>query len=393
MALPYSKPYWFPDGTLAANVTARVFLENTNVLAPLWADAAETIPLANPLQTDGAGVLSFFASMGEYWVYIDSETFKIALPDIDLNEPQAISTGTATGVIYGGQMSGLGTNTVNFAAMNGYVVDYVTNPAQPTVTVVNMPAQSHVLAGVELTRTVNWWLCSSTGVITSQATRPTDAQRRTHIQLGVTGSTIGPGILFNVQSVPVILRQPHEQLADLYYGLGPFSTSGNLMAPNGANLFFSKSVGEMFAASFSYATTPQSPHRVVSPAETPVTFRNSTQLAGSQGPLTTTVDVANYDVGGVVTPVPGGANTATIQRVWLFGTGIAGAQIALQYGQSFYASLSAALDNVGAGTFVTNPDYVGIATLLGYIVSIKSATALNNPAQAVFVQAGKFAAP
>jgi hypothetical protein len=411
----YTDTYWFPSGLLAANVQAVVFPSNSNAPAALFADAAGTIPIANPLPTDGVGVLTFYAAAGDYWIHIDTETFAVTLPtpgpgpflplsggtvtgQLNLvsgnfigNVAKSLAAGLSTGLLSGAQMTGVGTSTVTFAAGIGVIVDWSSSPTDPSVQYVTIPATVHPLAGVELTRIVNWWMVDAAGVITSQASRPTDAERRTKIQLGVTASVIGPGTLFNVQTTPVVDQQPAEQFADLVYGLGPFSKSGNQVSANGANLMIDKSAGELFAASFGYQVTPDSPNHVVSPAESPMTFRYSTRLAGSQGPLTTAFDPANYDVAGVITPVPGGANTSTIQRVYLFGTGVATAQLALQYGQSFYASLAAALDNIGAGTFVENPDYLGIAVLVGYIVSVKSATALNNPAQAVFVRAGKFA--
>ncbi len=417
VAVLYTDTYWYPDGVLAANVPAQVFPLNSNAFAPLWADAAQTIPIANPTTTNGAGVLTFYAVAGDYWVHLDTETFMVTIPaapagpflplsggtvtgnlglvtgSVNVDVAQALTTVLSTGVISGGNMTGLGTSTLTFAPMVGYVVDVDTNPAVPVVTRVNMAGQVHPLAGVELTRTVNWWSCDVAGVITSQGTRPTDAQRRDKIQLGVTGSVIGPGTLFNVQTTPAIIRQPLQQLNDLYYALGPFSVLGNTVSANGVNLNINKSVGELFAPNFSYTTTPKDPAHVVSPLESPITFRYSTLLPSSQGPLTITYDAGHYDVGGVITPIPGGANTSTIQRVFLFGTGIAGAQVALQYGQSFYASLSTALAAVGSGTFTPNPDYQGIGTLIGYVVATKSATNLSDPSQAVFVAAGKFAVP
>lgn len=418
MVLPqYSDTYWFPNGALAVNTPAVVFPINSNAPASLFSDAAGTIPLPNPLPTDAFGVLTFYAAAGSYWIHIDTESFDVTIPpppsgpflplsggtvtgnlglvtgNVNVDVAQALSASVSTGVIYGGQMTGVGTSTVTFAAMKGYIVDYVSNPANPTVQLVNMPLTVHPLAGAELTRTVNWWMCDAAGVVTSQPARPTDAERRTKIQIGVTGSVIGPGTLFNVQTTPVVLQQQAEQFADLLYALGPFSKQGNIVSANGANLLMNKSSGEVFAASFAYPTTPASPNHVVSPAETPMMFRYSTRVSGSQGPLTTTFDPANYDVGGVITPVPGGANTSTITRVYLFGTGTATAQLALQYGQNFYSSLTAGVDAIGAGTFIENPDYFGIGILIGYIVAVKSATALNNPAQAVFVRAGKFAVP
>lgn len=75
----YNKLVWFPSGALALNVPARVFPENSNVLAPLWTDATGTVPLANPVSTSGAGVLTFWAEEGDYWVHMDSESILITV--------------------------------------------------------------------------------------------------------------------------------------------------------------------------------------------------------------------------------------------------------------------------------------------------------------------------
>jgi hypothetical protein len=75
----YSKLFWFPSGALAVSIPARVFEHETNTFATLWADAAGTTPLANPLPTSAAGRLEFWVEEGEYWVHIDSESFEIAV--------------------------------------------------------------------------------------------------------------------------------------------------------------------------------------------------------------------------------------------------------------------------------------------------------------------------
>lgn len=75
----YSELFWFPSGALATDVPARVFQHATNTLAPLYADAGGTTPLANPVRTSAAGRLEFWAEEGSYWVHIDSEAFEIAV--------------------------------------------------------------------------------------------------------------------------------------------------------------------------------------------------------------------------------------------------------------------------------------------------------------------------
>src|SRR3546814_20276182 len=71
----YSKRFWFPNGVLATNISARVFPEGSNGLAALFTDATGTVPLANPTTTSGTGFLTFWAESGNYWIHLDTEAF------------------------------------------------------------------------------------------------------------------------------------------------------------------------------------------------------------------------------------------------------------------------------------------------------------------------------
>lgn len=75
----YSKLLWFPSGELARNFPARVFPENSNVLASLFTDATGITPLANPVNTTGSGELVFWAEEGQYWIHSDSESFLVTV--------------------------------------------------------------------------------------------------------------------------------------------------------------------------------------------------------------------------------------------------------------------------------------------------------------------------
>lgn len=79
MANLYQDLYWYPNGSLATFVNARVFPRHSNALAVLWQDAAETIPQVNPVPTDGNGVLTFYADPGDYWIHVGLETFPITI--------------------------------------------------------------------------------------------------------------------------------------------------------------------------------------------------------------------------------------------------------------------------------------------------------------------------
>ena len=127
-------------------------------------------------------------------------------------------------------------------------------------------------------------------------------------------------------------------------------------------------------------------------AQTPAQFRRATSTTTVFPLPVTTIDPANYDVGGVITPVPGGANVSTIQRVFVFAQDSAADQLVVQYGQRTYSSLTAAVAGIGVEPYVVNPAFVG--SLVGWIAVIKSATDLSDPSQATFVPAiSKFARP
>jgi len=380
----YQKIYWFPDGTLAANLPARVFPENSNILAPLYSDITGT-PLANPVFTDGVGELTFWAEEGKYWVHIDTEAFAI---DVGMSEEEADLT---TGVASGGELNiSLTPNAIDIEPVVGYVVDNTQLLSSvPSIVKVDEPAVTVPLDAAALLRSITWWMYDSAGAIVQQATIPTPEQRRSHIVLGVSFYDTGLGQVIEVQTLPVILAQPVNQLADLMDAIKPFTLSGNLVTPNGANRSFDKSAGVLFARAsnhFAAGVLTENPHESPSPVQTPAVFRQILRTASTPTPPPVTViDPTRYDNNGVLTLVPGGTNTSTIQRVWLFPTNVTTAQIAVQYGQQTYSSLAAAVAAIGKEPFVAAP-VTAVGALIGYIAVIRTATNLSDPAQATFVK-------
>lgn len=387
----YTDTFWFPTGALAANIAARVFQKNSSTFAALFTDATGTVPLANPTATNGAGVLTFWAESGDYWVHLDSETFGIT---VGMTQEQA---DLSTGVASGGELSvnALNPAAVDISAVDGYVVDYLAGTqAEPVITRVKTPAQTVALDAAALLRTLTWWLMDSAGTVIQQAPRPTNTQRRTHLMLGVTAQD--GGVIFVDQSLPTILPQQANQLADLMDALGPFSVSGNLITPNGANLMINHSAGQLFSRAANHLAGPvltNDPHIHPTLAQAPAQYRYITATAPSFGPLVNTVDVANFDSGGVITPIGGGAGASSIHRVWLFATATAAAQLAIQYGQATYSSLTNAVDAMGQTGHVVNPLITSSGTLIAHIVATRSATNLSDTAQCRIFSAGKFTTP
>lgn len=309
---------------------------------------------------------------------------------------QLLSTALSTGVTSGGVLSiNANPTLLDISALTGWIIDYNSSApysaTNPDITHISLPAQVGLALTGPPTQTTTWWLVDSAGTIIQQAANPSATQRRTHLVLGATAQF--GGTIFIVQTLPVVQSQPTNQMADLMDALGPFSKSGNTVSPNGANLMINKSTGTMFARAFSQTPAHLDPHNATLAAQTPVSARRATATAVLPT-LETLIDVANYDPGGlgVVTPVGGGANTATNFRVWGFASSGVTDQMAVQYGQNTYSSLVLAADSLGTGTFVPNPLFVD-GTVLGWISVIRTATNLSDPNQAIFTKASKFATP
>lgn len=392
----YRDSYWFPNGILAANVEARVFPLSSSVFAQLWTDVTGTTPLPNPLSTNGAGVLEFWAEEGEYWIHIDTETFRIQVgsPVVDLFE--VASATLSTGVLWGGSMVVNAGNplAVDVDALVGYVVDVLTDPVRPTIRRVSAPAQTVVLDAAAQARTLTWFVMDANGVLTQQAARPGNVQSRTHIVLGIVAQAAGA--IYEIEAQPVILAQPGNQYFDLVESLRPFNILGNIVSPNGANLMLNVSAGTAYARAFNHflnGVLTNNPHVVNSVGQSPAQWRYSLRNTTVFPPLTNLVDRTNYDLNGVLTPVGGGANTSTVQRVWHFPTTIPANEFAIQYGQNTYSSLSNAINAIGSGTFVPHPELSAAGVLVAYIAVTRTATNLSDPTQAMIITPGKFALP
>jgi hypothetical protein len=312
----------------------------------------------------------------------------------DLDVAQLLTIGLSTSIISGGELTPNADPTkIDISATTGYIITYNSSaqlsPTNPTVTFVSMPAQVGITPAFA---PLGFYLVDSAGALIQQATPSTPTQRRTHLFIGVTASVAG--VIIVDQSLPVIPSQVNNQLVDLMNELGPFSTSGNTLSANGVNLTFNKTAGGIFARAFSQVPTSQDPHNAVLSAQTPVQFRSITANPAFFGPLTSVLDVANYDPSGlgVITPVGGGANTSTNFRVVGFANNTVTEQILVQYGQNTYSSLANAVAGLGSGNFIPNVALTAGA-LLGWISVTRTATDLSNPAQAVFTKASKFATP
>lgn len=307
-----------------------------------------------------------------------------------------LSTAVSTGLTSGGAITINAGNPalIDISAATGWIVNYnstgTLGPANPTITYVTYAGQTGL---APLPGQTTYWFLTSAGTITNQATPPTRPQTRTSIFLGATVQF--GGIVVAFRNLPMVQSQPGAQLVDLMASLGAFNvtSTANTISPNGVNRMINTNGGDLFIRSYGVNFgTYLNPHVTTLSAQTPATFRYATATAVI-APFVNNIDVANYDPNGagIVTPIGGGANTSTIHRVFIAGAPSVNEQIIIQYGQTAHASISAAIDAIGRGTYIVNPLFTGALT--GYIIATRTAVNLSDPAQAVLIHAGRFAAP
>ncbi|QNR51975.1 tailspike protein [Streptomyces phage phiRKBJ001] len=309
--------------------------------------------------------------------------------DDTINEELFAQLGLSTGVLIGGELNvNPGDNTmVDIGDTYGVIVNYVDTPSAPTITKVTYAADTVTITN--LSEPITWLLIDSTGTLSQQTTRPTNTQRRTHLVLG--GVLVAGGGIIQDQSLPNYPPQMLNQLYDLMDALGPFNVSGNLLTPAGANLQLAKTAGTVFNRGFNHyagSTLTRDPHISSTAAQNPVTMRYVTQVPAAPVATVTVVDPTKYDVAGTITTVPGGSGVSTIQRVYITPLNSVSAQVVIQYGQTAYANLDAAIAAIGNQSFVRNPNLAD-ATLLGYVVAKKSCTNLSTTADARVIQAAR----
>ena len=82
--IKYAQYITYPDGNPAAEVMQTVFLLGGNVAVPMFGDKAGTLPLGNPLTTDGDGLLEFYAAPGSFITELAGQIFHFL---VDAAEP------------------------------------------------------------------------------------------------------------------------------------------------------------------------------------------------------------------------------------------------------------------------------------------------------------------
>lgn len=336
------------------------------------------------------GVWRFLAPLAgwQVWVIDESKFYRFngtVWSEVPTAPAGAGGEGASTGVVSGLTLSiGTPNTTISIAAGIMRHVDY-TVPDVPVSTNYPIAAINNLAISGIGTRPETYIGIDKTGAVLQSANPLTEAQLKTYAQVGVAVHTN----LTNVNAVNVtpnsVLAIGNQFQAFLKQVMGNLNLEGNVVSANGANLNINKSAGILWGLGLGgTAGLLNAPNTVATGAATPQTFRYRNQT-GETGGDVTLIDPTTYDVAGVTTAVPGATNF-TVQRVYIFPSGL----VRIQRGQAVYATKEEALNGITSEAFVAESNIRRNGTAIGFIVVRKNATALNNTAECEFRNAGKF---
>lgn len=295
----------------------------------------------------------------------------------------------STGVLAGGALTINAGNNTRFdmsAAVLGFV-DY-TNPAAPVRTILTVgPLTAQTVPGIG-SALATYVGINAAGTVVQQATPFTNTQRRT---IAFLGALIHSNMtnLNATNSIVATIRSGISQLHDLMSALGPLNIDGNVFSPNGANLQLDRSAGRIFKFGSNFQASVNDPHVVGLSAATALTFRYRLST-GAEFADRTTIDPLQYESSpGTLSTVPLLLTPVSVQRITIFQTGLC----RIQYGQAVYSSIAAAQLALQTDPFTTESNIAENGVFRAFLIVNRGATALNNPAAALFVPISKFGAP
>ena len=320
---------------------------------------------------------------------------------VDRRIPEAGLMAASTGLMEGGKLifgtpngsplTGSPPTTTLFTIEpgSGVVVDNYTDPQHPTYTNVSWTDEyidQSITSIAVADRT--FVAIDSTGAILQQTTDFTPAEHRDIIHIGTIGHANRTNVVA-IRSNPHAAFDVNNRLGDLAEALGAFNISGNIYTYNGTNLNIDKSAGESYRLGNNFHISKASPDISSSASETALSFiyayRND--IAGTTWTLeaaTTAINPQQYDLDGTLTTLGGGK--WSVQTIKYFPGG-AGTRI--EYGQVQYDNEQAALEAIPLPSHVHNSAFIeGI--IRGYLIVKKDNTELDDPTEAIFIEASAF---
>ena len=297
----------------------------------------------------------------------------------------ALINNLSTGICHGGILSinGLDNTKFDISAGHGQIVDN-SDCENPIITKVSWSAKVGLIDTYRLTDPETFIAIDVNGIVIQETEWFDNEDKRDYIILGTVGHP-DLGIIEYVIPETVLAVDTNLQFECFCEALGAFNIEGNDYLANGANLKLNKSAGKTFDSGTNYANSQVHPSIVTTNAETEIDIiYNFTLLGAEWSDLTVSVVNPNqYDTLNGLATVPDGK--WTIQTFYQYAPLNYNE---MQYGQVYYDSKEDAEAKINAQ--ITIAPLLEFDTFRGWLIVIKGATDLSNPAQAKFIPAGKF---
>jgi hypothetical protein len=286
----------------------------------------------------------------------------------------------ASSGLYSGAVlsAGASTGTFDLTSGEGFTNDSSLFPTVSPVAVTISSRTNESLPDI-LTQPVTYIMVATGDVLLKLSSFPTPEQRRDNIFIGVVVHSDNVNVNA-VNNTPDVGMDVSAQVHDIMKGLGFFNLDGNIISENGSNLSINKSAGKAFKGGANFSTNTKDPHTLTLGAQIAATFRYRNQDS-SEGSDITLIDPTTYDNGGVTTAIAGSNNQATIQRIYIFPSGI----IRVQRGQEVFSSFSVAVDALGHEEFVVESNIDENGLLLASLVVTKGTTDLSSSTATFFI--------
>jgi hypothetical protein len=358
--------------TVSTNAAQSGVVRLANNEAIVWRNAANNGDIEFKVNASDDIELGGTLRLDEVTVFSDTDK------EMDVGETLFNSSSTGCTSFDGFTITGGGT-TFTVGAGTGQIVDHETdqviNVTWPAFTG-QTPLTANGITHVYITRDA---ACVTT------LTLPDGTVRRDNIILGRAG--VVAGTIVSTTPTTVSNIGVGNTLVDHMEAISAFRISGVIMSPNGANMNVNRSAGSIFRSGVNFVSSPKDPNVRTVTSATPVTllYTTSTTFVGNSA----VVLPGNYESApGVVTAYAGGANQATIQRIYQYPG--ASLTTAVQYGTVIYASLSAAVQAIGSETFTPNSSHSDNAVLVAILCVTKGCTDLSDTSTARIFIASRF---
>lgn len=299
-----------------------------------------------------------------------------------------------SGLLYGGLISINSGNTgqVNISAGTGIIVSpgaSLTAMPNPTISTVNWAGMTGVTLSGLTSSDETWLAIDSSGNLVQTNVAFTDAQYFSQIPLGA-ALHLSRTYIQLVKVYPHVSYGQPEQFDPFIRAFGNLKLSGHEISANGANLNVNRSAGKAYATGRNYSNDPNNPNIVTDTSAAPATgiyrfYRNGSGAFTSV--INSAIDPTKYDDGtGTLATASGGQYT--IQR--LFYLPNEPSLLGVYYGREQYNSILDAQANIPFESFSESESTATQGIFCGWLIVKGNCTALNNTAEAKFINAGLF---